>query len=341
MLPPTFRHIVFILVNRRFNLMSIPSANLPKSHWFLVVVVLLTADLLFNLPDLWGDKLPAWMHAERLVEALIILWWYGVAWAIVRGSDLFVWQRLYGIDTPGVPRPRRELTDIYDILVYVAITVVILVEVFHQPMSGIFATSGVMAIILGLALQNTLGDLFAGLALNIERPFKAGDWVTLDGVQGLVLFTNWRATHLRTRTADDVILPNSVVAKSRLTNHSRPTPLNIVVIDLPLRYGVNPDEAIPLLRDAAGTVEGVLANPAPIIFLADLLSGNTTWRVSVFIDDFAKLSRVRSDVNIALLKAVHAAAWDHLLTNQHVWVHHEGERATTGQTPTMPHEVSI
>ncbi|MBF0296852.1 MAG: mechanosensitive ion channel [Magnetococcales bacterium] len=297
------------------------TGNLAKTHWLLMVCLLLVADLLFNLQGHWIDGLPEWVHAGQLVDFLTILWWYGGAWAVVRGVDLFVWQRLYGVDTPGVPRPRRELTDIFDLLVYLAVTAVILVEVFHQPVSGIFATSGVVAVIVGLALQNTLSDLFAGLALNIERPFKAGDWITLDGVQGLVLFTNWRATHLRTRTMDDMILPNSVVSKARLHNHSRPTRINMLQIDVPLRPASDPQEVARLLQTATTNAKGVLSDPAPFALLVEMRPGHVIWRVHAPFDDFAQASRVRSAVNLSILESIHAAGRSDLLPDQHLWLH--------------------
>ena len=62
------------------------------------------------------------------------------------------------------------------------------------PVSAVLATSGVLAIVLGLAMQNTLADVFSGLAINIEQPFGAGDWITLaDHVQGQIIEINWRA----------------------------------------------------------------------------------------------------------------------------------------------------
>jgi small-conductance mechanosensitive channel len=94
--------------------------------------------------------------------------------------------------------------------------------VLKEPISAILATSGVLAIVLGLALQNTLADVFAGLAINIERPFATGEWISAtDGVDGQVMEINWRATRLRTGANDMIVIPNSMVAKTVVTNRSR------------------------------------------------------------------------------------------------------------------------
>ena len=77
--------------------------------------------------------------------------------------------------------------------------------------------------ILGLALQDTLGNLFAGLAIQIEKPFRVGHWVTIGGKDGLVSEITWRATKIRTKAGNFVIVPNSALARDTITNYSEPT----------------------------------------------------------------------------------------------------------------------
>ena len=87
--------------------------------------------------------------------------------------------------------------------------------VFALPLQGIVATSSVIAIVLGLALQNTLGDVFFGLSLSVEKPYDVGDSVLLEGgVEGKVIQINWRSTHLRNNENDVVIIPHSSMAKN-------------------------------------------------------------------------------------------------------------------------------
>jgi hypothetical protein len=84
-----------------------------------------------------------------------------------------------------------------------------------QPIEGLLATSGIVALVLGLALQSTLADLFSGIALDIEDPFGAGDRITVDGGnEGQVIEINWRATRIRNRSGDTTVIPNSQIAKS-------------------------------------------------------------------------------------------------------------------------------
>ena len=94
------------------------------------------------------------------------------------------------------------------------------------PRLGQLVTAlGVGSIVLGLALQEPLGNLFSGVMLMIERPLGVGDWLTVGGIEGVVVATNWRSVHLQTRNKDLFVVPNSVLAKQSFMNESRPAHL--------------------------------------------------------------------------------------------------------------------
>ncbi|MER8376016.1 mechanosensitive ion channel family protein [Mesorhizobium sp. M1409] len=96
--------------------------------------------------------------------------------------------------------------------------------VFGIPVGTLIATSGAFAIILGLALQSTLNDLFSGIALKLGHPYTVGDWIFLDaGTQGKLIETNWRSTHLVNSANDLVVIPNSALAKAIFINLSSPS----------------------------------------------------------------------------------------------------------------------
>ncbi len=118
----------------------------------------------------------------------------------------------------------RFLQDLFAAFAYVGAVLGIVAYVLDIPVSGLLAASGVIAIVLGLALQSTLGDMFSGVVLNLAKPFLPGDWVILDGgIEGRVVETNWRATQILTLMNDLAIVPNSIIAKTRLVNASEPS----------------------------------------------------------------------------------------------------------------------
>ena len=96
----------------------------------------------------------------------------------------------------------------------------------------VFATTAVGAVVIGLALQDTLGNLFAGLAIQIEKPFRVGQWVQVAGIDAMVSQITWRATKLRTKAGNFVIVPNSVLSKDTIINYSEPTPETQIEVDV-------------------------------------------------------------------------------------------------------------
>ena len=87
----------------------------------------------------------------------------------------------------------------------------------------LLTTSAVGAVVVGFALQDTLGNLFAGLAIQIEKPFRVGHWIQVGDREGQVQEITWRATKLRTKDGQFLIVPNSVISKEPILNYSEPT----------------------------------------------------------------------------------------------------------------------
>lgn len=82
-------------------------------------------------------------------------------------------------------------------LAYILATLQIIDKLFGLPVGALLATSGAVAIVVGLALQSALGDAFSGIVLNLTRPYRIGDWIVVDSaLEGQVIETNWRAASL-------------------------------------------------------------------------------------------------------------------------------------------------
>jgi len=108
-----------------------------------------------------------------------------------------------------------------------AVVAVVLVGLLSRSgvnLLQLVTTSAVLTAIIGLALQDTLGNLFAGLAIQVEKPFRVGQWVNLAGKDGLVSEITWRATKIRTKNGNFVIVPNSTLSRETITNYSEPMP---------------------------------------------------------------------------------------------------------------------
>lgn len=195
------------------------------------------------------------------------------------------------------PHARRLFADLASALIYVVAFVGIMNTVFEQPLSGVLATSGVLAIVLGLALQNTLADVFSGLAINIERPFGAGDWITMaDTVEGQIIEINWRATRIKTASSDVIVIPNSVLAKDVVTNHRRLNDPYVCTIHLKISHLISPTRVLDLLQGAAAGSPGITSGSKPQAYACGFSEALVTYGLSFAIDDFIKTADVQSQV---------------------------------------------
>ncbi|WOS66525.1 mechanosensitive ion channel family protein [Sinorhizobium fredii] len=199
--------------------------------------------------------------AAFLATSARVLWWTHLAWATIG----FV--RIY-IVLDRRPREARLFQDLIIGVVYLGVALSIMGFVFGAPIGALTTTSGVVAIILGLALQNTLSDLFSGVALTLGRPFAIGDWIQLDdGTEGRVVENNWRSTHLLTLANNVVVLPNSVLAKVGLTNLSRPDETHQIFLIVRIAATHIPHVVEEVLRTALQACERIVHDPPPSVGL--------------------------------------------------------------------------
>ena len=233
------------------------------------------------------------------VELFGIVWWILGAWLSKSLLDIVLRRTLFPDNDE--PHARRLFADLASGLIYVLAFFGIIGTVLKEPVSTFVTTSGIVAIVLGLALQNTLGDVLGGLAINIERPFGAGDWITLPNqaageVSGQVMQVNWRATRLRTWSHDLVIIPNSVVTKAVVTNHSRPAGPHRCIIRLKVDFAIAPSKVIEALAAAAVGCPIVSRGTVAQIYAFAFSDALVEYEVAFAIDSFALMPGAKSDM---------------------------------------------
>src|SRR6204780_4386660 len=236
-----------------------------------------------------------------IVGALEAFWWLVAAWLTVGFLRAFVVLERQ-------PRESKLIQDLLAALIYVAAAFAIVAEVFDLPVRGLLATSGALAIILGLALQSSLGDVFSGIVLNIERPYRVGDWIILDDtVQGTVLETNWRATHILTGNQDVAIIPNSVIAKSKLVNCSTPTKIHGASIRVKLEPSLTPAAGCELLKEVLLGSTHILRTPEPSVTIKDLSAEMIDFELSYSVADISAVDRAQNELFNRVFQAAAAA----------------------------------
>ena len=167
----------------------------------------------------------------------------------------------------------------------------------------ILATTAVGAVVLGFALQDTLGNLFAGLAIQIEKPFRVGHWVTISGIDGAVTEVTWRATKIRTKAGNFVIVPNSVVGKETITNYSEPTQDTRLEVEVGASYDTPPNEVKAAIREALLDEPLIVRERPPDVLIVDFAASAITYRIRVWTTDFSADMVVRDRVRALIYYA--------------------------------------
>ncbi|WP_152095337.1 mechanosensitive ion channel domain-containing protein [Rhizobium dioscoreae] len=266
---------------------SRPNERLVTQIFFFLAMtaVLVSARIMpfrFDAPHLDGTG--------SLVVMAKILWWTHLSWATIG----FV--RIY-IVLDGRPREARLIQDLLVAIVYLGVLLSVMAFVFGVPIGTILATSGVFAIILGLALQNTLGDVFSGIALTLGRPYTIGDWISLaDGTEGRVVASNWRSTYFLTGTQNLVVMPNSVLAKQGLTNVSKPDETHQVMLDVRIVPTHTPGFVLKVMLDALSSCNSIVQEPPSSASLMGIDGAAIDIQLFFRVTSLAQRSAARNDV---------------------------------------------
>lgn len=184
--------------------------------------------------------------------------------------------------------------------IVIAVLVVVSTFFFHDQL---ITTSAVGAVVVGFALQDTLGNAFAGLAIQSEKPFRVGHWIRVADFEGRVAEVTWRATKLRTKTGNFVIVPNNVVAKEAIINFSEPVAPTRLEVEVGASYLASPNDVKSAIRDAMRNCPRVLEAPAPDVVLVGFDASAITYRARFWVDDYERDEAARDQVRTAIYYA--------------------------------------
>jgi small-conductance mechanosensitive channel len=262
-----------------------------------LTIVLLKAGVAPYRPLVWtGTPLRDGVHG-----ALEIAWWLWAAWFLVGVLRAF-------IVTEHRPREGKLIQDLLAGLVYLAAVFGIIAYVFDLPIQGLLATSGAIAIILGLALQSTLSDVFSGIVLNFSRPYRPGDWISIDSsTDGRVIEMNWRATHVLTAKRDLAIVPNSAIAKAKIVNASSPSGIHGMAVTIQLDAKTSPAAGIKILKSAILNSRIVIATPIPSVTVKSITANGTEFEIAFFVQELAQAARAQNELFDLIFRHLAAA----------------------------------
>ena len=230
--------------------------RLPPVPWRLPLAALLVWLLMRTIPMVWWPAgLAPWMAT---LDDLL---------ASYAGLQILAWLLTDLPSAVGLWRPPpRIMRDLSMLLIGTALTVVIVQQQVKINLVSLVTASAVLTAVIGLAAQETLKDLFAGITLQLDPPFRLGDWIALGDTRGVVTGFTLMNTELATMDGSRVVLPNSFVGEEQLRRFRPEDPLG-VHFSIGLDYSFPPAQAIALLRRVVQSNSRVLAEPPPQVWL--------------------------------------------------------------------------
>ncbi|MCF7962138.1 MAG: mechanosensitive ion channel [Pirellula sp.] len=239
----------------------------------------------------WILNLPSESSTSRWIETAF---WVALLFALLG----FVNDIVFGMGRARsigerVPKLFRDLAQA--LLVAVG-AMVIYSKVWGMEIQGALTALGLGSIVIGLALQEPLGNIVSGLMLLLERPLNVGDWVNVDGVIGQVTEINWRSVHIETPAREVRVVPNVLLYKGAFSNLSRPTPERTEVVEMGFSYDDPPNKVKELLLEVLRSTPGVLSDPEPLVRTVNYADFSIIYRMIFTVETQETAGAARDDV---------------------------------------------
>jgi small-conductance mechanosensitive channel/CRP-like cAMP-binding protein len=227
-------------------------------------------------------------RADTVVNVIRLVLLGILAYLLVRVVNSLIFGLIYrmrsGYEAPTLVR------NIFSIIAFTALFLLIFSAIFEGVNLGaLFTTSAIFGVILGLALQDTLGNFFAGISLQADRPFQIGDVITV-GVQrhsGVVEEITWRAVKIRTFSNHVVLISNSTAAREPIEVCPRDN-LNCRLVVFNTLYSDSPAKTIHVVREAVREADNVSDKVTPVVRIRNLGESGVDYEVKYWLIDYAK-----------------------------------------------------
>ncbi|MBD0274741.1 MAG: mechanosensitive ion channel family protein [Acetobacteraceae bacterium] len=230
--------------------------------------------------------------------------WLALAWGGARSFDILLLRA--AATRRDTPYPRL-LGDLVRVVLFAAAAVAIVMLVFGQPAVGLITTSSVAIAVVGFALRNIISDVFSGVALNFDNPYRIGDWIeTAEGCAGRVTEISWRATRLVTRDGAAQMVPNGLIAAHRLVNYGGAEGAYRAFLRVPLDPALPPARAKRILLAGALDAGRSIPGLSPSVILQEVADGTAVYLVRFQVPNYEREAPCRDAVASAVLRALQA-----------------------------------
>ena len=257
-------------------------------------------------PGAFAVALGLWLGARVFYPAQV---WTGHLGAVaIFSGALFAWVVADRIVSVGLLEKRRGvpvpiiLRQSGGVLVVLVALSAIMKWGYGLQVTGLMATSGIAAVILGFAMQDLLSNVIAGFSIHTTRAYQVGDWLLMgaEGKRAEVVEINWRSTRLMDNDRISYELPNSDIVRNRIVNLNRPGAEHGVRLRFGLDYDTPPALAKEVILKAAGNAQGVLETPPPVVFTQEFADSSVTYELRFWMRQARLYNTTCDEIRTAL-----------------------------------------
>jgi len=266
-----------------------------------IAILLAVAGITAALAALGLDTTDSLRHINYAAVSLGL----AIAFVVTRLLDVAVFD--VGSRLRGRTPPPALLRQIVSIIVFGIALGIVFKRTMAADLGALLTTSAIITAVIGLALQDTLGNLFAGLALAVEKTVRVGDMVRSGDTIGIVEELSWRAIKLRALEGNLLLIPNSVAGRDRLEIFPRPGPPVARSARVGLEYSAAPAAARQALEGAVRHLPGLAEIPAPRAYVKGLDEYAVHYELRYWLDDYVQMLEIDSQVRERMWYALERA----------------------------------
>lgn len=296
--------IIFLPIARRtptkLDVMILEHTRIPI-QWLVVTVVLNISSKIIIQKYPVIEKYYFWTVYRDVVYVSFVIF---IAWSVysfIQASLAWYAKRIISKDIKWIDQYAVNLISkiIKYLIVFVVITIVL--AHFNIQITGLLATAGVISIVIGLAAQESLGNVIAGLTMLIDHPFKVGDRVELaNGKMGDVLEIGLRSTKILGFDNTVLAVPNSEIARNQIININAPDPKFKIRASIGVAYGTDIRKTKKVILDILNAHPDILKEPPPAIYFTEFGESSLNLLYVCWISDYREQFRVRDEINMAI-----------------------------------------
>jgi small-conductance mechanosensitive channel len=225
------------------------------------------------------------------------------AWFVIMLMDRYVWD-LYFKQRHRIKLP-RFMDQVATLLVFLTAIIIILGFGYHQDFKPVLLAPAFLAVMIGIAAQNLLSNIIAGIALQAGKTFKDGDWLFINNQYAQVIDINWRSTRMRTIDDISIDVPNSDMTKQVIVNLNLPMRRHAMRIPVNIDYSVPPTRVKDILLHASANAKGVAPEPKPQVFLKNFGDYAVEYDIRFWMDDHNFYNEVCDSIRTNIWYGLH------------------------------------